>query len=222
MIAAGIVIGVILHGGTHLACDLPRISGSDRSIFQQTIAARFGYRQPSYIQILATTEVVTGIAMVILMGIAFSLATTWPRRQSPQLPMAVRRVTGYNTFWYSHHLFILVYALLIIHSMFLFLTSNLIEKTVRLCGFSHKYRKFLIKSFSWLQTWMYIAFPVLLYAGERILRSIRSGLNGVEISKATIYPGKVLSIEFRKPGGFKYRSGMCIYIQCPQVSPFEW
>ncbi|KAI4329693.1 hypothetical protein MLD38_028048 [Melastoma candidum] len=200
LIAAGIVIGVILHGGTHLACDFPRISGSDRSIFQQTIAARFGYRQPSYIQILATTEVTTGIVMVILMTIAFSLATTWPRRQSPHLPTAVRQVTGYNTFWYSHHLFILVYVLLIIHSMFLFLTSNMIEKT----------------------TWMYIAVPVLLYAGERILRSVRSGLQGVEITKATIYPGKVLSIEFRKPEGFEYRSGMCIYLQCPQVSPFEW
>lgn len=126
------MVGVILHGGTHLACDFPRISGSDRSIFRQTIAARFGYHQPSYIQILATTEVATGIAMVILMSVAFSLATKWPRRQSPSLPRSVRQVTGYNTFWYSHHLFIFVYALLIVHSMFLFLTSNVAEKTVSL------------------------------------------------------------------------------------------
>lgn len=124
------MIGVILHGGTHLACDFPRISGSDRSVFRQTIASRFDYHQPSYIQILATTEVATGIAMVVLMAIAFTLATRWPRRQSPPLPRSLRRVTGYNTFWYSHHLFVFVYALLIVHSMFLFLTSNFIEKTV--------------------------------------------------------------------------------------------
>lgn len=123
-------MGVILHGGTHLACDFPRISGSDRSVFQQTIAPDFGYRQPSYLQILATTEGATGIAMVILMAIAFALATKWPRRQSPVLPRSVRQVTGYNTFWYSHHLFILVYILLIVHSMFLILTDRLIEKTV--------------------------------------------------------------------------------------------
>lgn len=123
---------MILHGGTHLACDFPRISRSDQSIFQQTIAARFGYHQPSYIQILATTEVATGITMVVLMAIAFTLATRWPRRQSQPLPRSLRRVTGYNTFWYSHHLFVLVYALLIVHSMFLFLTSNVIEKTVNI------------------------------------------------------------------------------------------
>lgn len=133
MIAGGIVVGVILHGGTHLACDFPRISGSNKSIFQQTIAVRFGYHQPTYLQILMTTEVTSGIAMVVLMAIAFSLATKWPRRRSPVLPLSLRQVTGYNTFWYSHHLFILVYALLIIHSMFLFLTNNLMEKTVSPC-----------------------------------------------------------------------------------------
>lgn len=129
------MVGVILHGGTHLACDFPRISNSDSSIFRQTIASRFGYHQPSYIEILATTEVATGIVMVILMTIAFSLATKWPRRHSPSLPRSVRRVTGYNTFWYSHHLFIPVYALLIVHSMFLFLTDNASEKTVSLLSF---------------------------------------------------------------------------------------
>ncbi|KAK4750452.1 hypothetical protein SAY87_003934 [Trapa incisa] len=200
LIAGGIVIGVVLHGGMHLACDFPRISGSDRSVFRQTIAARFGYHQPSYIQILATTEVATGIAMVVLMAIAFILATRWPRRQSPTLPRSLRHVTGYNTFWYSHHLFVFVYALLIVHSMFLFLTSNVIEKT----------------------TWMYIAFPVLLYTGERIFRAVRSGCYDVKILKATAYPGKVLHLSFSKPEGFVYSSGMCIFVQCPQISPLEW
>ncbi|KAI4343958.1 hypothetical protein L6164_011244 [Bauhinia variegata] len=200
LIAGGIVVGVILHGGTHLACDFPRISGSDRSIFRQTIAVGFGYHQPTYVQILATTEGATGIAMVVLMAIAFSLATRWPRRQSPVLPVSLRRVTGYNTFWYSHHLFILVYALLIIHSFFLFLTHKITEKT----------------------TWMYIAFPVLLYAGERIFRAVRSGFYEVDILKASLYPGKVLSLKMQKPEGFEYKSGMYVFLQCPQISPFEW
>ncbi|XP_052179764.1 respiratory burst oxidase homolog protein F-like [Diospyros lotus] len=200
LIAGGIVVGVILHGGTHLACDFPRISGSDNIVFQQTIAARFGYHQPSYLEILATTEAATGIAMVILMAISFSLATKWPRRRSPSLPRSIRQVTGFNTFWYSHHLFILVYALLLIHSMFLFLTSDAAEKT----------------------TWMYIAIPVLLYASERISRAIRSEFRDVKILKATIFQGKVLSLTMSRPEGFKYRSGMYIYIQCPKISPFEW
>ncbi|XP_057416536.1 respiratory burst oxidase homolog protein A-like isoform X2 [Lotus japonicus] len=200
VIAGGIVVGVILHGGTHLACDFPRISDSDRSIFRQTIAAGFGYHQPSYIEILATTEVASGIAMVVLMAIAFSLATKWPRRGSPVLPLSLRKVTGYDTFWYSHHLFVLVYILLIIHSMFLFLTNKWAEKT----------------------TWMYIAFPVLLYAGERFFRAIRSGSYEVDVLKVSLYPGKVLHLKMQKPDGFKYQSGMYIFIQCPQISSFQW
>ncbi|KAJ9181020.1 hypothetical protein P3X46_009196 [Hevea brasiliensis] len=200
VIAGGIVVGVILHGATHLACDFPRISGSNRSIFWQTIAVRFGYHQPSYIQILATTEVATGIAMVMLMTVAFLLATKWPRRHSPSLPRSIRHVTGYNTFWYSHHLLILVYALLIVHSMFLFLTDNVTEKT----------------------TWMYVAFPVMLYAAERFVRALRSGFFDAKIIKASIHPGKVLSLKLHKPEGFKHKSGMYIFIQCPQISLFQW
>ena len=40
--------------------------------------------------------------------------------------------------------------------------------------------------------------------------------------QASIYPGKVLSLKLQKPKGFKYLSGMYIFIQCPQISPFEW
>ncbi|KAK9278589.1 hypothetical protein L1049_028161 [Liquidambar formosana] len=200
LIVGGIVVGVILHGGSHLACDFPRISNCNQSIFRETIAARFDNHQPSYIQILETTEVGTGIVMVILMAIAFSLATHWPRRQSSLLPRSVRQVTGFNTFWISHHLFILVYALLLVHSMFLFLTNSPAEKT----------------------TWMYIAIPVLLYAGERIFRAIRSGFYEVEILKVCTYPGKVLSLKMSKPEGFRYQSGMYMFIQCPQISSFEW
>ncbi|XP_050937029.1 respiratory burst oxidase homolog protein A-like isoform X1 [Cucumis melo] len=200
LVAGGIVAGVILHGGTHLVCDFPRISGCEKSIFKKTIAAQFNYHQPSYVEILATTESLTGIIMVILMFIAFLLATKWPRRKSPSLPRSIQQVTGYNTFWYSHHLFIFVYALLIVHSLFLFLTDKTTEKT----------------------TWMYIAVPVLLYTGERIFRAIRSCLYEVNVLKARTYSGKVLFLKLSKPERFKYQSGMYVLIQCPQISPFEW
>lgn len=69
---------------------------------------------------------------------------------------------------------------------------------------------------------MYIAIPVLLYAGERIVRAIRSEFDRVEIVKATTYPGKVLSLKMSKPAGFTYRSGMYLFLKCPDISPFEW
>ncbi|XP_021856356.2 respiratory burst oxidase homolog protein A isoform X2 [Spinacia oleracea] len=200
LIAGGIVIGVILHGGTHLACDLPRITASNPLVFQRTFGSTFGNQQPSYLQVLCTTEVSTGIAMLILMSIAFSLATRMPRRQSPSLPQPIRSVTGYNTFWYSHHLLVVVYILLIIHSMFLFLVTSFAEKT----------------------TWMYLAIPMLLYSGERIYRSIRSEIHEVNVLQANMYPGKVLHLKLSKPTTFTYSSGMYTFIKCPQVSPLEW
>ncbi|KAF6165052.1 hypothetical protein GIB67_000636 [Kingdonia uniflora] len=204
LIAGGIVVGVILHGGTHLTCDFPRIAGCSSRIFRITISADFQHHQPSYVEILATTEVVTGIAMVILMAIAFSLATKMPRREPSSLPSPLRQVTGFNTFWYSHHLFVFVYALLIVHSMFLFLTKAVTEKSVS---------RFLTNG---------VSYYVLIYTGERAVRALRSGFYDVKIIKATTYPGKVLSLKVSKPTGFQYRSGMYVYLQCPQISSFEW
>ncbi|KAL5987826.1 hypothetical protein ACLOJK_035582 [Asimina triloba] len=198
LIAGGIAVGIIIHGVTHLACDFPRITSADLVIFQQTIATGFPqHQQPTYNQLLATTEVVTGIFMTVLIAVAFSLATSSVRRHSATLPWPLRQFMGYNAFWCSHHLFIAVYALLVVHSIFLFLTKNITEKT----------------------TWMYIAVPVLLYSGER---AMRARFSSVEVLEARIYPGKVTSLKLSKPSGFKYRSGMYMLIQCPRVSTWEW
>ena len=37
-----------------------------------------------------------------------------------------------------------------------------------------------------------------------------------------MYPGNVLSLYMSKPKGFKYRSGQYIYVNCSDVSPFQW
>jgi hypothetical protein len=42
------------------------------------------------------------------------------------------------------------------------------------------------------------------------------------IMQAAIYPGNVLSLHMKKPPGFKYKSGMYLFVKCPDVSPFEW
>ncbi|KAK3227921.1 hypothetical protein Dsin_007783 [Dipteronia sinensis] len=71
-------------------------------------------------------------------------------------------------------------------------------------------------------TWMYLAVPVLLYAGERTLRIFRSGFATVRLLKVAIYPGNVLTLQMSKPPQFRYKSGQYMFVQCPAVSPFEW
>lgn len=40
--------------------------------------------------------------------------------------------------------------------------------------------------------------------------------------QAIIYTGNVLALYMTKPIGFKYKSGMYLFVQCPQISRFEW
>ncbi|KAI7994713.1 hypothetical protein LOK49_LG11G02719 [Camellia lanceoleosa] len=163
-IAAGIVVGVILHAGNHLACDFPRLINESEKNYETYLNDDFGKHKPNYITLIEGVEGVTGILMVIFMTIAFTLATRWFRRSLIKLPKPFDRLTGFNAFWYSHHLFVIVYILLIIHGMYLYLVHKWYLKT----------------------TWMFLAVPILLYAGERTLRFFRSGFYPVRLLKESV------------------------------------
>lgn len=200
VIAGGIVLGVTIHAMVHLACDFPRIAACPDEIFMRSLGMDFHFHQPSYKSIIETVVGITGICMVIIMAFSFTLATHSFRRNVVKLPGVLKKMAGFNSFWYSHHLFVVVYALLIIHSLFLFLSHDWRQKT----------------------TWMYLAIPVFLYISERTVRALRSSHYSVSIIKAAIYPGDVLAIHMTKPPSFKYKSGMYMFVKCPDVSPFEW
>ncbi|KAJ0986302.1 hypothetical protein J5N97_004658 [Dioscorea zingiberensis] len=179
-IAAAIVVGVILHAGNHLTCDFTRLESSSNRMYEP-LKGNFGDSKPNYGTLVQGPEGVTGILMVLCMVVAFTLATRWFRRSLVKFPKPFDRLTGFNAFWYSHHLFIIVYVLLIIHGQFLYLVHHWYLKT----------------------TWMYLSVPVLLYAGERTLRAFRSGYYSVRILKVAIYPGNVLTLHMSKPPGNK-------------------
>ena len=128
-IAAAIVVGVILHVGNHLACDFPRLVQSTDKNYNY-VKGYFGPDKPTYLDLVKGWEGVTGILMVILMAVAFTLATRWFRRSLIKLPKPFDRLTGFNAFWYSHHLFFIVYVLLVIHGIFLYLEHRWYRKTV--------------------------------------------------------------------------------------------
>lgn len=129
-IAAAIVIGVILHAGNHLACDFPRLINENESQYDLDMRKYFGAKKPDYITLVKGVEGVTGVIMVVCMVIAFILATRWFRRSQVKLPKPLDRLTGFNAFWYSHHLFVIVYVLLLIHGWFLYLVKKWYKKTV--------------------------------------------------------------------------------------------
>ncbi|XP_076933478.1 respiratory burst oxidase homolog protein C-like [Bidens hawaiensis] len=199
VIAAGIVVGIGLHGIAHLTCDFPRLLTAPEEKYEPMVQY-FGEQPDSYWHFVKEPVGWTGIVMVVLMAIAFTLATPWFRRGRLNIPKPFNKLTGFNAFWYSHHLFIIVYAMLIVHGIKIYLTKEWYKKT----------------------TWMYVVIPILLYAGERLLRALRSSVKPVKMLKVAVYPGNVLALHMSKPQGFKYKSGQYMFVNCKDVSPFEW
>ncbi|PKA52092.1 Respiratory burst oxidase like protein E [Apostasia shenzhenica] len=132
MIAAAIVVAIVVHAGNHLACDFPRLTRESPAGYQILLAEDFGAAKPSYGKLVLGVEGVTGIAMVVLMAVSFTLATHSFRKNVVRLPYPLNLLTGFNAFWYSHHLLAVVYALLLVHGYFLFLVHNWYRKTVSL------------------------------------------------------------------------------------------
>ncbi|KAK3015753.1 hypothetical protein RJ639_007880 [Escallonia herrerae] len=200
VIAVAIASGVGIHVIYHVSCDFPRLLDADDEKYE-LMKPFFGEEQPeNYWHFVKEVEGVSGIIMVVLMAIAFTLASPWLRRSKLKLPKPLKKLTGFNAFWYSHHLFIIVYALLVVHGIKLYLTHEWYKKT----------------------TWMYLAVPITLYAGERLIRAFRSSIKPVKILKVAVYPGNVLALHMSKPQGFKYKSGQYMFVNCAAVSPFEW
>ncbi|KAL9232556.1 hypothetical protein vseg_007656 [Gypsophila vaccaria] len=200
MVAAGIVVGTFLHVLMHMTCDFPRASQCPQNMFMKYLGPNFNYKQPSYPDLLKSIPGETGILMVIFMAFSFTLASHSFRRNVIKLPWPFLHLAGFNAFWYAHHLFVVVYALLVLHGYFLFLSKEWYKKT----------------------TWMYLVFPVALYASERTLTSYHDYNHHVNMLKAVIYPGNVLALYMSKPPNFLYKSGMYLFVKCPEISSFEW
>ncbi|KAG6424420.1 hypothetical protein SASPL_114838 [Salvia splendens] len=178
VIAMAIGIGVGIHAISHLTCDFPRLLRASPEEYEKVVQY-FGRDQPnSYWHYVKGFEGVTGIVMVVLMAIAFTLASPMFRRNKVHLPKPLDKLAGFNAF-----------------------CMNKILK---------------------LQTWMYLAIPITIYAAERLIRAFRSSIKAVKILKVAVYPGNVLSLHMSKPQGFNYKSGQYIFVNCAAVSPFEW
>ncbi|KAK4709572.1 hypothetical protein R3W88_030497 [Solanum pinnatisectum] len=199
MVAVGITVGAFIHVLFHTSCNFVKLASCPESKFMTALGSNFGYQQPTYMDLVVSVPGVTGILMTLFMLFSFTLATHSFRRNVIKLPWSFHRLAGFNAFWYAHHLLIFVYVLLILHGYFLFLTKEWYKKT----------------------TWMYLAVPVALYSTERVL-IINENRYHVNIRKAVIYTGNVLALYMTKPPGFKYKSGMYLFVKCPDISNFEW
>ncbi|KAF8676411.1 hypothetical protein HU200_046955 [Digitaria exilis] len=130
VIAAGVAVGVALHAGAHLTCDFPRLLNANDAAYEPMKPFFGEKRPPNYWWFVKGTEGWTGVVMVVLMAIAFVLAQPWFRRNRLKDSNPLKKMTGFNAFWFTHHLFVIVYTLLVVHGIKLYLSREWYKKTV--------------------------------------------------------------------------------------------
>ena len=138
----------------------------------------------------------TGWTMLICLGIILWFAYEKQLR---------RPNGGYERFWYAHHLFIPFFCLWQSHGMFCMIQPD----TPPYCNYN------VVGVF-----WKYWLAGGIIYICERFLRLYRSRKQ-TYISKVIQHPSKVIELQIKKYD-IKTKAGQYIFINCPEISYFQW
>ncbi|KAI1898120.1 hypothetical protein AGOR_G00069080 [Albula goreensis] len=143
--------------------------------------------------------------------------------------MEVIRRSYFEVFWYTHHLFIIFFAGLVIHG------AGRIVRSQTTTDPPHNFSVCKDRPQDWgkiaecpipqfaggfPQTWMWVIGPMVLYLCERVLRFIRY-MQTVRYRKIVMHPSKVLELQLVK-AGFKMEVGQYVFLNCPAISQLEW
>lgn len=163
---------------------------------------RYQIRKETAVQIHYTQAGgITGHIMLLCMLFMYTTAHHRIRQQS------------FETFWYTHHLFIPF-----LLGMYTHATNCFVRDTL------DSFSPFAGKPF-WdhcigYEGWRWELVGGGLYLIERLWREIRSRRE-TEITKVVRHPYDAMEIQFRKPS-MKYKAGQWLFLQVPAVSSQQW
>ncbi|KKK25768.1 hypothetical protein ARAM_002034 [Aspergillus rambellii] len=144
---------------------------------------------------------VTGHVMLFCMMLMYTTSHHRIRQQS------------FETFWYTHHLFVPFFLALYTHATGCFVRDSA-EPVSPFAG--SRFWHHCIGYEGW--RWELVAGALYLF--ERLWREIRARRE-TEITKVIRHPYDAMEIQFRKPS-FKYKPGQWLFIQVPEVSNTQW
>lgn len=144
---------------------------------------------------------ITGHIMLLCMLLMYTTAHHRIRQQS------------FETFWYTHHLFIPFFLAMYTHA-----TGCFVRDT------PGPFSPFAGKQF-WghcigYQGWRWELVTGALYLGERLWREIRAKRE-TKIYKVIRHPYDAMEIQFQKPS-MKYKAGQWLFMNIPAVSSQQW
>uniref|UniRef100_A0A8C6W7G8 NAD(P)H oxidase (H2O2-forming) n=1 Tax=Nannospalax galili TaxID=1026970 RepID=A0A8C6W7G8_NANGA len=176
-IAMAAVLLAILHSAGHvvnfyifsvsplslMACVFPNVFVNDGSKLPQKY----------YWWFFETIPGMTGVLLLLVLAIMYVFASHHFRRHS------------FRGFWLTHHLYVVLYALLIIHGSF---------ALIQLPSFH-----------------IYFLVPAIIYGGDKLVSLSRKKVE-ISVVKAELLPSGVTYLQFQRPQDFEYKSGQWVRI----------
>uniref|UniRef100_A0A8C9ALZ4 NAD(P)H oxidase (H2O2-forming) n=1 Tax=Prolemur simus TaxID=1328070 RepID=A0A8C9ALZ4_PROSS len=187
LIAATAIVLTVLHSASHvmnvflfsisplsvLSCLFPALFHDDGSEFPQKY----------YWWFFQTIPGLTGVLLLLVLAIMYVFASHHFRRCS------------FRGFWLTHHLYILLYVLLIIHGSYALIQPPRFH--------------------------IFFLVPALIYAGDKLVSLSRKKVE-ISVVKAELLPSGVTHLRFQRPQGFEYKSGQWVRIACLALGTTEY
>jgi hypothetical protein len=174
---------------------------------------RLGSPRPlSFRDVASTRSFISGWILVLLILVAYSFATGWPKRSARLRGTRLgAALNSFSNFWITHHLLIVAFPVVLITHCVNIPTSVLLTEKRPGHLLLQKANKMLLLLLP----------PLAIYALERIVRSWRL-TRPTPVLSAKLFPaGAVLELRFSKPRGFTFTSGQYLHLCCPVISSSE-
>ncbi|CAH6787975.1 Duox2 [Phodopus roborovskii] len=186
-IAMAAVVLAVLHSAGH-AVNIYIFSVSPLSLMACVFPNVFvndGSKLPPkyYWWFFETVPGMTGVLLLLVLAIMYVFASHHFRRHS------------FRGFWLTHHLYVVLYALLIIHG---------------------SYALIQLPSFH-----IYFLVPAIIYGGDKLVSLSRKKVE-ISVVKAELLPSGVTHLQFQRPQAFEYKSGQWVRIACLGLGTNEY
>ncbi|XP_058012575.1 dual oxidase 2 [Ahaetulla prasina] len=130
-----------------------------------------------------TVPGMTGVLLLVILAIMYVFATHYFRRIS------------FRGFWITHHLYVVLYILVIIHGSYALIQQPRFH--------------------------IYFIIPALIYVADKLVSLSRKKVE-ISVIKAELLPSGVTNLQFQRPQDFDYRSGQWVRIACLSLGTNEY
>ncbi|ORY32825.1 FAD-binding domain-domain-containing protein [Naematelia encephala] len=145
---------------------------------------------------------ITGHVMLLIMLLVYTTAHASIRAQC------------FEAFWYTHHLAFFFMIGLYTHATGCFVRDSVDPDYISTFPF------YSTDHCLGYESWRFTIWAGVFYFGERVYREIRARRQ-TQIVQVLMHEGKAMEVRFIKPS-MRYKAGQWIFLNCPEVSRFQW